>query len=189
MAVSSALRELSVAGHLHRVRRLAECDGDQVRWVFETYWSRTARSDEWWERFLNGDVPAPDTPGAEPVPPQPAPRSEAYRVLAQLGLREPRLPLSAADCAALEDLAAAWLARDPAPYNLTHAMANGLPENVHTPRPFVARRLRDKLPPERAPLSPAREVSPGRRNLVECTECGRPGPAEALPGGLCRGCR
>ncbi|WP_406114077.1 MarR family transcriptional regulator [Streptomyces sp. NBC_01014] len=50
-AVSTALTALSVAGHLRRIRRLAG-DGDQVRWVFRTFWSRTARDNEWWTTFL-----------------------------------------------------------------------------------------------------------------------------------------
>ncbi|MEV6791143.1 MarR family transcriptional regulator, partial [Streptomyces sp. NPDC051320] len=50
-AVGSALTALAVAGHLRRVRR-PEGEGDQVRWVFRTYWSRTARDNEWWLAFL-----------------------------------------------------------------------------------------------------------------------------------------
>ncbi|MFD9606710.1 MarR family transcriptional regulator [Streptomyces sp. NPDC059970] len=50
-AVSSALTALSVAGHLRRVRRLVG-EGDQVRWVFRTFWSRTARDNEWWADYL-----------------------------------------------------------------------------------------------------------------------------------------
>ncbi|ROQ68116.1 hypothetical protein EDD93_2572 [Streptomyces sp. 840.1] len=50
-AVGSALTALSVAGHLRRVR-CAVGEGDQVRWVFRTYWSRTSRGDEWWAAHL-----------------------------------------------------------------------------------------------------------------------------------------
>lgn len=60
-AVSSALTALSVAGHLRRVR-CAVGDGDEVRWVFRTYWSRTAHDNEWWANHL---APAPVR---EPVP-------------------------------------------------------------------------------------------------------------------------
>ncbi|MGY0492249.1 hypothetical protein [Streptomyces sp. WG-D5] len=181
-AVRSALNELSAAGHLRRVRRLA--DGDVTRWVFHTYWSRTARGDEWWARFLGGDVPEPEAA----VPPAPA-RSDAYRRLAQLGLRDTRLTLSAADCAALEAAAVEWLAREPDPQLFTQAMTAGLPAVVHAPRAFLAGRLRDKLPPQRVRVSPAAAPTPVRRGLMECTDCGRPGRPEALPGGLCRGCR
>ncbi|MEV6161295.1 MarR family transcriptional regulator [Streptomyces sp. NPDC052052] len=51
MAVGSALRALGVAGHLRRVRCLSGEDG-QVRWVTRTFWSRTARDNEWWNTFL-----------------------------------------------------------------------------------------------------------------------------------------
>ncbi|MFJ8926670.1 hypothetical protein ACIRLA_08870 [Streptomyces sp. NPDC102364] len=184
-AVRSALNELSAAGHLRRVRRLSDTgsvDGT-TRWVFHTYWSRTTRGDEWWARFLGGDVPEPETAGV----PQAPERSDAYRRLAQLGLRDPRLTLSAADCAALEAAAAEWLAREPDPQIFTQAMTAGLPGVVHSARAFVASRLRDKLPPERARHAAA--PAPARRALMECTDCGRPGRPEALPGGLCRECR
>ncbi|WP_327656279.1 hypothetical protein [Streptomyces sp. NBC_00483] len=189
-AVRSALNELTLAGHLRRVRRLSDTGAENgtTRWVFHTYWSRTARSNEWWARFLEGDVPEPE-PRPEATTQAPAPRSDAYRTLAQLGLHEPRLTLSAGDCAALEDLAATWLARDPAPYNLTHALTAGLPPTVHSPRAFVARRLRDKLPPERPRFTPNRPSAERPRNLVECTDCGVPGRPEAIPDGLCRACR
>ncbi len=229
-AVRSALNELGRAGHLRRVRRRIEPgDGENgTRWVFRTYWSRTARDNEWWARFLDGDVPpeprtaalptaalptetprttppptAPPltetprtaTPEAAPsdVTPQPKPShspgdphpSTAYTTLAQLGLHEPRLALSSADCAALEQLAADWLARGSAPDHLTQALVAGLPEQVYSPRAFVHRRLVDKLPPER----PAAPEPRTRRTLMECTDCGVPGRPEALPGGLCRACR
>ncbi|RPK94250.1 hypothetical protein EES46_01815 [Streptomyces sp. ADI98-10] len=54
----------------------------------------------------------------------------------------------------------------------------------------MRRRLTDKIPP-RLPTENARPVtatSP-RRILIECTDCGRPGPPEALPDGLCHPCR
>ncbi|MEU9358613.1 hypothetical protein AB0D35_10965 [Streptomyces sp. NPDC048301] len=37
--------------------------------------------------------------------------------------------------------------------------------------------------------APASDRAPARALLVECSDCGRPGPAEDLPDGLCRVCR
>jgi len=218
-AVRTTLNELSRVGHLRRVRRRAQGGasgegGEGVtRWVFRTYWSRTARDSEWWARFLVGDVPSDVSTGtsAEACPasaaeaaagdvpseegqqadqadtPQSSGRprpSAAYEILAQLGRTEPRLALSAADCAALEELASAWLARGATADHLTQSLVAGLPEQVHSPRALLQRRLRDKMPPELpAPTSRA------PRTLMECTDCGVPGRPEALPGGLCRGCR
>ncbi|MFC9844107.1 hypothetical protein ACFWFF_10690 [Streptomyces sp. NPDC060223] len=205
-AIRTALNNLSAAGHLRRVRRRAEVSDTGTRWVFHTYWSRTARDNEWWARLLDGDVPGaepeaesgaepdPVAPGAsrEPVPkgapgdvrPKQAGPSPAYTALAQLGRTEPRLALSAADCAALEGLAADWLARGSDTAQLLRSLAAGLPEQVHSPRALVQRRLRDKMPPE-LPTPDVRVP----RNLMECTNCRVPGRPEALPGGLCRACR
>jgi hypothetical protein len=184
-----------------------------TRWVFSTHWSATARDSDWWARFLVDDVPAealPETPAearpassppgvpgdvqprkaqhAEQADPthlteRPAP-SPAYKALAQLGRTEPRLPLSAADCALLEELASTWLARGATVDHLTQSLVAGLPEHVHSPRALVQRRLRDKMPPD----LPAPEERRSRAGL-ECTDCGVPGRPEALPDGLCRACR
>ncbi|MFJ6855059.1 MarR family transcriptional regulator [Streptomyces sp. NPDC091271] len=224
MAVSSALKALGVAGHLRRVRCLAG-EGDQVRWVSRTYWSRTARDNEWWDAFLTSEgsrsapeaTPTPpltDTapratapPATAPVPSAPPPAtpalpkqrtpvsppvtaSPAYLALAQLGRRDTRLALSAADCRALEPLAADWFARGVDADYLTQALTAGLPAQVGSPVGLVRRRLTDKLPPQvTSSPAPATTAAPKRRLLAECTECGRPGSPEALPDGLCRPCR
>ncbi|MEV3929476.1 MarR family transcriptional regulator [Streptomyces sp. NPDC049944] len=236
MAVSSALRALGVAGHLRRVRCLTG-EGGQVRWVSRTYWSRTARDNEWWDAFLTGEDsrPAPEATSAppsadtvprapaasEPLPVTPPPAAEprrtpqptaaapavsvpeqrapaaassaaspAYLALAQLGRTEPRLALSAADCQVLEPLAAAWFVRGVDSAYLTQALTAGIPAQVGSPIGFVRRRLTDKLPPHLpASSAPASTTAPTRRVVAECTECGRPGPPEALPDGLCRPCR
>ncbi|WP_406501015.1 MarR family transcriptional regulator [Streptomyces sp. NBC_01590] len=141
--------------------------------------------------------PLPPAPECEPVAAAPsaaAAPSPAYLALAELGRRETRLALSAADCAALEPLAAAWFARGVSADYLTSALTAGLPERIGSPIGLVRRRLTDKMPPQ-LPVAPAPARASGlpgtpvRSLLVECTECGRPGPAEALPDGLCRPCR
>lgn len=216
-AVGSALTALAVAGHLRRVR-CAVGDGDQVRWVFRTFWSRTARDDEWWAAHL---VPVGDSqerapepvpalvPEAEPVVPPvvsmpvsvPVPRaagpgrpasspSPAYLALAGLGRADARLALSAADCTVLEALADRWFARGVDADYLTVALTAGLPVRVDSPVGFVRRRLSDKLPPA-LPAAPTPQPAgtPVRRVMMECTECGTPGRPEALPDGLCQLCR
>ncbi|MFD6529358.1 MarR family transcriptional regulator [Streptomyces sp. NPDC060184] len=274
MAIGTALRALGVAGHLRRVRRRAE-GGGACRWVTLTFWSRTARDNEWWTAHLEGSAAAPEQPCAPsvepcftsrsdavvpqqrtdesapgrtpspaesapgrspssdrtseavttadpgpdlPVPPAPqaapvaatpatppaqsAPPvaadcpSPAYVALAELGLREPRLTLSAADCEVLEPLAAAWFARGVSAGYLTSALTAGLPEQVGSPVGLVRRRLTDKMPPRLSPTptppplpAPGTPGSPVHRLLVECTDCGRPARAEALPDGLCAPCR
>ncbi|MET8716798.1 MarR family transcriptional regulator [Streptomyces sp. NPDC004735] len=131
----------------------------------------------------------PDAAGPTAV----AAPSPACLVLAELGRREPRLALSAADCAALEPLAAAWFARGVSADYLTSALTAGLPERIGSPVGLVRRRLTDKMPPHLpAAPAPTRDLpsgTPVRGLLVECTDCGRPGPAAALPDGLCKPCR
>ncbi|MFE9821778.1 MarR family transcriptional regulator [Streptomyces sp. NPDC005791] len=133
-------------------------------------------------------------PAREPaaVAPATAVPSAAYLALAELGRREPRLALSAADCAVLEPLAAAWFARGVSADYLTSALTAGLPEPIGSPVGLLRRRLTDKMPPQ-LPAAPAPTQglpgAPVRSLLVECAECGRPGPAGALPDGLCRPCR
>ncbi|MFJ4852075.1 MarR family transcriptional regulator [Streptomyces sp. NPDC088730] len=70
MAVGSALRALSAAGHLRRVRCQVVDADSQSRWVTRTFWSRTARDSEWWITFAHaGDqrtIPLPETEPAAP---------------------------------------------------------------------------------------------------------------------------
>ncbi|MFG2611455.1 MarR family transcriptional regulator [Streptomyces anulatus] len=246
-AISTAL---SVAGHLRRVRCAVVGAGDETRWVFRTFWSRTAHDNEWWNTYLATEkaalaaapvqeAPALDTappppwapaeessppgleslrteqtleptpvpqqrtpdraPDAEPAPPAPATApatphaagtSPAYLALARLGRDDHRLTLSADDCTTLEPQAAEWLARGVSVDYLTSALTAGLPAKVDSPVGLLRRRLSDKMPP-RLPREGAQAITPAptRRILMECTGCGRPGPPQALPDGLCRPCR
>ncbi|WP_430478812.1 MarR family transcriptional regulator [Streptomyces sp. P11-1] len=215
-AISSALTALSVAGHLRRVRCPVGA-GEETRWVFRTFWSRTARDNEWWTTFLAAETatetatteppsPTPNTPAPTAVPQQrtspPAPTtrpapdatdptpSPAYLALAHLGRNEHRLALSADDCATLEPQAAEWLARGVSVDYLTSALTAGLPVEINSPVGFLRRRLTDKMPPHLpAENTPPATMAPAHRILVECTDCGRLGRPEALPDGLCRPCR
>ncbi|MGK5734184.1 hypothetical protein ACSNOG_32200, partial [Streptomyces sp. URMC 124] len=117
----------------------------------------------------------------------------AYVSLATLRVSDPRLTLSAADCAALEPLAAEWFARGVTPEAFARILCNGLPDVIYCPRAFTRKRLIDRLPPEPVPDPRAetgtREATPPPRWIMECAGCGVPGRPEALPGGLCRACR
>ncbi|QLE72873.1 MarR family transcriptional regulator [Streptomyces rectiverticillatus] len=213
-AVASALKALAAAGHLRRIRRVA--GEGRTQWVSRWFFSRTPRDDAWWEAFLEnaeGKPALPTTPATTPAtttdaaataPPQAPPRPEsspAYIALATLGCSDPRLILSAAECTALEPLAAEWLARGVTPQAFARILSNGLPGVIHCPGAFTRKRLIDRLPPEpppapapapsREPESPSREPesAPPPRWIMECADCGIPGRPEALPGGLCRTCR
>ncbi|GGP35310.1 MarR family transcriptional regulator [Streptomyces sindenensis] len=85
-AIGTALTALSVAGHLRRVR-CAVGQGETTRWAFRTFWSRTARDNEWWNAYLAAEMrqlndrdsldglprdPAADGPTAPPPPWVPA---------------------------------------------------------------------------------------------------------------------
>ncbi|MFF4738690.1 hypothetical protein ACFY2W_22830 [Streptomyces sp. NPDC001262] len=178
-AVASALKAISSAGHLRRVRE--RLDGDRTQWVQRTYFSRTPRSDAWWGQFLSGDSPTEADP-APPTPVHPPERTAAYTALAGLARTDHRMTLSAAECTALEPLAAEWLARGVPVPHLLHVLTDRLPDPVHAPGALARKRLTDKMPPEPEPVA-----APLR--IMECTGCGIPGRPEALPGGLCRTCR
>ncbi|WP_237535998.1 MarR family transcriptional regulator [Streptomyces sp. SID3343] len=132
--------------------------------------------------------PAATPVGDDRVPDRP--RSAAYEALAELGHVDARLTLSAADCAALEELATEWLTRGTTAQQLVLALTSGLPDRVHSPGAFTRKRLVEKLPPEpaRAAVPEPDPAKPVRR-LMECTGCAVPGRPEALPGGLCSTCR
>ncbi|MGW4178442.1 MarR family transcriptional regulator, partial [Streptomyces rubiginosohelvolus] len=99
-----------------------------------------------------------------------------------------RLGLSAHDCTTLEPLAAQWLDRGVTTDYLTNTLTAGLPAQIDSPAGLIRRRLIDKLPPQ-LPATPNTPTdTPTHRLLVECTDCGRPGPPEALPDGLCHPC-
>lgn len=67
-AVGSALKALAAAGYLRRVRCLVGELG-QVRWVTRTFWSRTARDNEWWSATeVTTTTPATPAVATAPAP-------------------------------------------------------------------------------------------------------------------------
>ncbi|MFI1483186.1 hypothetical protein [Streptomyces sp. NPDC020747] len=181
-ALRTVLNNLQRAGHLRRGREHL-ADSGSPRWITRTWFSRTARDDDWWAAFTRGDVPKePQEPPAGQGGPT---RSRAYILLAALGRTAPSLSLSKAACAELAPLLTEWFARGASDEHVLQALTAGLPVPVHSPAAIVRTRLTAKLPPEPGPTPPRR---PPLR-VLECAKCGTPGRPEALPGGVCGPCR
>ncbi|MDN3296244.1 hypothetical protein QWM81_19695 [Streptomyces ficellus] len=173
-AIRTALNNLVRAGHLRRGLEHTAGSGSQ-HWVTRTWWSRTARDDEWWAAFQRGDVPE-DKPRRQT-------RSRAFILLAALGREEPMMSLSAQDCTALEPLVSEWFERGADERHIMHALTAGLPQQVHRPVALARTRLTTKIPPERTePYRPPLRV-------LECATCGDPARPEALLSGECAPCR
>ncbi|WP_426501051.1 MarR family transcriptional regulator [Streptomyces sp. D54] len=111
-AISTALNALSVAGHLRRVRCPVGL-GDETRWVFRTFWSRTARDNEWWNAYLATEkaalaaapvleasdldtAPAPPWAPAEEPPPAPE-RPDTEQAPEPTAVPQQRTPAQAPD--------------------------------------------------------------------------------------------
>ncbi|MEV2192618.1 hypothetical protein AB0I02_16755 [Streptomyces phaeochromogenes] len=181
-ALRTALNNLQRAGHLRRGREHL-ADSGSLRWITRTWFSRTARDDDWWAAFTRGDVPKePSEPPAGQGGPT---RSRAYILLAALGRTTPSLSLSARACEDLAPLVTEWFARGASDEHVLQSLTAGLPTPVHSPAALVHNRLTTKLPPEPEPTPPPR---PPLR-VLECAKCGTPGRPEALPGGICGPCR
>ncbi|MFE6767769.1 MarR family transcriptional regulator [Streptomyces fimicarius] len=105
-AISTALNALSVAGHLRRVRCSVTNARDETRWVFRSFWSRTARDNEWWNTYLateNSSSAAssgPDIPESDAALPPPAPEESRTEPAPEAtGVPQQRTPEQAPDTA------------------------------------------------------------------------------------------
>ncbi|MET9577739.1 hypothetical protein ABZY30_19610 [Streptomyces massasporeus] len=171
-ALGTALNRIQQAGHLRRGRECVTADDGSSRWITRTWFTRTARDDDWWAAFTRGDLPQQ---AARPT------RSRAHILLAALGRTAPVLSLSEADCATLAPLVTDWFARGASEEDVLRALTAGLPTPVHHAAALVRNRLTGKLPPPPPPRPPLR--------VLECANCGAPGRPETLPGGRCSACR
>ncbi|WP_343286246.1 hypothetical protein [Streptomyces sp. AM 4-1-1] len=178
-ALRTALNHLQRAGHLRRGREHLLGSGGS-RWVTRTFFSRTARDDDWWAAFTRGDVPT--------EPQRPA-RSRAFVLLAALGRTAPALSVSAAECAALEPLVTTWFERGFDERRLTHVLTDGLPAPVHHAAALLRNRLTAKMPPEPVPATTAVAAPPRPLRMLECGLCRAPGGPDALTDGVCGQCR
>ncbi|MEU6660477.1 hypothetical protein [Streptomyces sp. NPDC046821] len=177
-ALRTALNRLQTAGHLRRGREHVLGSGSQ-HWITRTWFTRTARADDWWAAFVRGDA----APHQDEEPERPT-RSREFTLLAALGRETPALSLSGADCTALVPQVAEWFERGATEDQIKRALTAGLPPVIHSPAALIRTRLTTKLPPEPA-APPARDVL----RIMECAKCRAPGRPEALPGGHCRTCR
>lgn len=186
-ALRTALNNLQRAGHLRRGREHLTAESGSARWITRSWFSRTARDDDWWARFTRGDVPEAQAEDPERARPT---RSRAHILLAALGRTTPALSLSQADCAALAPLLLPWFERGATEETIRQALTTGLPVPVHSPAALLRTRLLNKLPPEPEPEPPSAQkpVRPPLR-MLECATCRAPGRPEALPGGICGACR
>ncbi|MFJ7996934.1 hypothetical protein ACIQ7D_07205 [Streptomyces sp. NPDC096310] len=132
-------------------------------------------------------APAAPAPAPVAVPGARVGRSRGYLLLASVGRRCPALSLSAADCAALEPLAAEWFVRGAGEEDVLRALTDGLPVPVHHPAGLVRSRLTAKLPPEPVDMPVvSHRVAPA---VVECGTCRAPARPAALVDGECGACR
>ncbi|MFH9815471.1 hypothetical protein [Streptomyces sp. NPDC017230] len=83
-AMRTSLSRLSEAGHLRWIREHITVEDNTMRWVTRTYWSRTRKSEAWWEGFArerNGRiVPGDLRPGLARTeePELPEPETESH---------------------------------------------------------------------------------------------------------------
>ncbi|MFF2601396.1 MarR family transcriptional regulator [Streptomyces californicus] len=168
-AISTSLNSLSVAGHLRRVRsRLTTGTGTgagaakgkgksgEVRWTFRTFWSRTARDNEWWNTYLaTAHATQALTPAdvAAPAPPPPwTPSTAALTPCTTAEEREqPSTPTQAhAAQPTPESATAVPQQRTPAPASAPHG-----PSHRDQPRPTEDVADTAAAPaPERTPTAP-----------------------------------
>lgn len=181
-ALRTALNRLQREGHLRRGREQLASESGTSHWITRSWFSRTARDDDWWAAFTRGDVPQepPDRPRRT--------LSRAYVLLAALGRTAPALSLSGAECVRLAPLLTPWFERGATDEVVRHALTSGLPVPVHSAAAAGAEDAPPNAPPRSRP--PLRSTLVRRRSVPQChrdDEKGHPydsadGPTSPLRG-------
>ncbi|MFD3794427.1 MarR family transcriptional regulator [Streptomyces sp. SID8016] len=158
-AIGTSLNSLSVAGHLRRVRsRLTtgtgRGKGGEVRWISRTFWSRTARDNEWWNAYLATEHAIQAiTPAdvAAPAPPWTPPTGALTPSTTADERQRPSTPTQAQAAQPTSEAATAVpQQRPPAPASAPHG-----PPHRDQPRPTEDVADAAAAPaPERAPTAP-----------------------------------
>jgi hypothetical protein len=98
----------------------------------------------------------------------------------RLAREVPRLTVGVAEMGKVLPLVSAWRERGASDRQIIAAVAQGLPEEIHSPVGLILNRLTRKMPPAKRVI-PVTSTTP----MLECDVCGNP----LRGGGVCRGCR
>jgi hypothetical protein len=205
-AMRSSLTRITEAGHLRWIKEHITVEDNTMRWVTRTYWSRTRRSEAWWEEFARerngrivpGDHRAglartdePELPEPETGPETDTGSGTSYLTLAGIRDADPRMPLSESDCRSLASLAEEWLARGATSEDITRAVTEGLPATVNNPGGLARNRLESKMPPKKTKIR--QKAAPRRarvtRAVICCMSCDADERTTTIKGGMCPDCR
>ncbi|WP_354380396.1 helix-turn-helix domain-containing protein [Streptomyces sp. PvR034] len=113
-------------------------------------------------------------------------RQEAFDLLVELRLRDPRLLLPARAVRQLAPEVSGWLDLGVEPEAVAHLLAGNLPAELGNPAALIAYRLRAQVPP-RLPAPRAAPPTARPDPFQTCDGCERAFRAPA-PGGYCRDC-
>ncbi|MEV5549596.1 helix-turn-helix domain-containing protein [Streptomyces sp. NPDC052309] len=174
--IAAALRELEEHGYLARTKERLQ-SGRVV--------TRTVSFNRPGAVVAAAAAPA----AAEPETEKPQLHPKAARLLARIGVDEPRLTLTARDVSRLAPAVSAWLDRGVPATTVERVLTTGLPQDpIRHPAAFLAHRLTTDLPPSLPVPGPTTSpVVHGPDPLQTCDGCDR--AFRAPQPGHCRDCR
>ncbi|WP_406283180.1 hypothetical protein [Embleya sp. NBC_00896] len=142
------------------------------------------RLTEWSGPRAGEAAPAPPAAGPEPEPEPADPAVRALALLRSLAEVDDRLAFKDRELHTLVPFLAARLTAGESEAEVFRQLTEDLPPEGRVIRTGLLHYRLNKAP-KRAPVIPAQSRRP---RLVECADCGRPGP-DLVPGDLCRRCR